>query len=81
MSRFLTSAAICLAPLPALAHPGHIAASGGHDHWVAGAAIALAVGIAVWNTLRDRRRKEAEAGGDASDEAEGEEAETEPQEA
>ena len=39
----------------ALAHPGHLAAAGGHDHWelLGGIAVlALAVGVAVWARCR-----------------------------
>lgn len=74
---FLLATAVLLAPVPALADPGHIAAAGGHDHWVAGAAIALAAGIALWNTLRDRKR----AAGDEAVAEEGGEPEPEQQEA
>jgi hypothetical protein len=38
-------------PTIALAHPGHLAAAGGHDHWnlLGGLAVlALAVGVAAW---------------------------------
>jgi hypothetical protein len=50
------------------AHPGHLAAAAGHDHWVAGAAIAVAVTLAIWSALRGGKDKPAE----------GEAAETEP---
>ncbi|RMD89788.1 MAG: hypothetical protein D6811_11755 [Alphaproteobacteria bacterium] len=72
----LTALPIILSPVAAAAHPGHIATAGGHDHWVAGAAIALGLGIALWNFLRDRRRSEA----DEPEEAEPEAGEAEPQE-
>ncbi len=38
-------------PTLALAHPGHLASVGGHDHWdlLGGLAVlALAVGVAAW---------------------------------
>lgn len=44
----LTAAGLSTA---ALAHPGHLAAAGGHDHWdlLGGIAVlALAVGVAAW---------------------------------
>lgn len=43
-----------LAPV-ALAHPGHLATAGGHDHWelLGGIAVlALAVGVAAWARFR-----------------------------
>lgn len=42
------SAIFLLTPLPAFAHSGHLAASGGHDHWLAGGALIVATGIACW---------------------------------
>lgn len=33
---------------PAAAHPGHLAQAAGHAHWVAGAAIAVAIGLGLW---------------------------------
>ncbi|PRX37009.1 hypothetical protein SAMN05216257_10124 [Meinhardsimonia xiamenensis] len=76
MIRFFTLP-ILLMPVTAAAHPGHIAASGGHDHWIAGAAIALGLGIALWSLLRDRRRGSEQA---EADEGESETAEAEAQE-
>jgi hypothetical protein len=47
------TAGLCSGALPAaaLAHPGHLAAAVGHDHWelLGGIAVlALAVGVAAW---------------------------------
>ena len=44
---------------PALAHPGHIADVAGHDHWIAGAAIGLAIGLGLWGALKGRKEKAA----------------------
>ena len=44
---------------PALAHPGHIADVAGHDHWIAGAAIGLAIGLGLWGALKGRKEKDA----------------------
>ncbi len=47
----LTAAGLAALPAGALAHPGHLATVGGHDHWdfLGGLAVlALAVGIAAW---------------------------------
>ena len=46
-------------PGAAAAHPGHLAAAAGHDHWIAGAAIAAGIGIAAWAILKGRRETEA----------------------
>ncbi|MBM1221960.1 hypothetical protein JQU17_14295 [Ponticoccus sp. SC2-23] len=44
---------------PAIAHPGHLSGLAGHDHWVAGAAIGLAIAVGVWGALKGRRKDEA----------------------
>lgn len=41
---------------PALAHVGHLGDIGGHDHWVAGAAIGAAVVIGLYGALKGRRK-------------------------
>ena len=54
----------------AQAHVGHLGELAGHDHWVAGAAIAGAIALAAWQLLKgDKDKLEPEA------EPEGEEAE------
>ncbi len=65
-------------PLPALAHPGHIVAEAGHNHWVAGAAIAAAAGIALWAAWKGRKYRDADDEAEDSAEAEGDDT---PQEA
>ncbi len=65
-------------PLPAAAHPGHIVAEAGHNHWVAGAAIAAAAGIALWAAWKGRKSRDAE--GETEEDAEDETGDT-PQEA
>ncbi len=44
-----TLAALAAIPIatPALAHPGHYAEAGGHSHWLAAGALALAFVIAA----------------------------------
>lgn len=44
----------------AFAHPGHLADLAGHDHWVAGAAIALAGLIAIIEAAKGKKAKDAE---------------------
>lgn len=44
-----------LVPGTAVAHPGHLAAAGGHDHWIALGAIGLAAGLGLWGILKDRK--------------------------
>lgn len=61
-------------PLPAAAHPGHIATVAGHNHWVAGVAIGAAVAVAVWGLLKGRKDKETSDGTEANPEDATEEA-------
>jgi len=49
--------ALCLTLCPgaALAHVGHLGEYAGHDHWVAGAAIGVAVALSLWATWKGKR--------------------------
>lgn len=44
----------------AQAHPGHLAETAGHNHWVAGAAIGLAILAGVYGALKGRKKTEVE---------------------
>ena len=44
----------------AQAHPGHIADLAGHDHWVAGAAIGLAILTGIYGALKGKKDSDAE---------------------
>lgn len=39
----------------ALAHPGHLVDVAGHDHWVAGAAIGLAILTGIYGALKGKK--------------------------
>ncbi|QEE34419.1 hypothetical protein FTO60_01065 [Octadecabacter sp. SW4] len=52
----------------AAADPGHIADVAGHNHWVAGAAVGVAVLVGLWGALKGRGGKETSA--DTEDEPE-----------
>ena len=41
---------------PAAAHPGHLAGLAGHDHWIAGAAIGVAVAVGIWGAIKGHRK-------------------------
>lgn len=65
-----------LAATPAAAHPGHLAEAFGHDHWVAGAAVGIAILLGLWGALKGGRDRDAgaeaeaeDAGGEAAEEA------------
>lgn len=49
---------LTLVPATAMAHPGHLVDAAGHDHLLAGAAIAIAIGVAIWGALKGRRDDE-----------------------
>jgi len=66
---------LAAATAPAPAHPGHLADMAGHDHWVAGAAIGLAIALGVYGALKGRKSSESsEADNDATGEDEAAEA-------
>lgn len=59
---------------PALAHTGHLAGLAGHDHWVAGAAIGLAVLVGIWGAVKGGKKPEEDADLEAEASEEEEEA-------
>lgn len=44
----------------AQAHPGHLADLAGHDHWVAGAAIGIAILTGIYGALKGQKKSDAE---------------------
>lgn len=56
-----------LLPAQAFAHVGHMGELAGHDHWVAGAAIGVAVGVAVWGWLKGTKADDQDGQQDADD--------------
>ncbi|MCP1169587.1 DUF6732 family protein [Limimaricola litoreus] len=63
----LPTTALLTAPGAALAHPGHMADVAGHDHWVAGAAIGLAIALGLWGALKGRRKEEESSEAETED--------------
>ena len=53
----LAPALALLLPQMGSAHVGHIAEVAGHSHWVAGAAIGLAVLVGLWGKHKDRQEE------------------------
>ncbi len=54
------STLVTLLATPALADPGHFAASHGHNHWLAAGALALAAvigAVALWKARKTSERK------------------------
>lgn len=43
----------------ARAHPGHVTEAAGHDHWIAGAAVAAALALAAWQAVRALKKGKA----------------------
>ncbi|EYD73000.1 DUF6732 family protein [Limimaricola hongkongensis] len=64
---FLPTTALLAAPGAAFAHPGHVADLAGHDHWVAGAAIGLAIALGLWGALKGGRKEETAETSEASE--------------
>lgn len=62
----------CFVGTAASAHPGHLGELAGHDHWVAGAAIGLAILLGLREALKGRKDK-ADTEAEEEVEAEGEE--------
>ncbi|RPE63199.1 hypothetical protein EDD53_2796 [Pacificibacter maritimus] len=54
--RHLITVAFTLIAAPALAHVGHVGELAGHDHWIAGAALGAAAGIAIWGALKGKKK-------------------------
>lgn len=60
--RYSLSVILVVFASAAQAHPGHLADVAGHDHWVAGAAIGLAILTSIYGALKGRKEKaDAEA--------------------
>ena len=60
-----------LVPTGALAHVGHVAEVAGHSHWIAGAAVGIAVLVGLWGRRKDRKTEDRdEDAAPESDEAE-----------
>jgi len=64
---------LVLLPGQVFAHAGHLGELAGHDHWVAGAAIGVAVGVAAWGWLKGKKT-DAETTPDDADDTEAQEA-------
>ncbi len=71
MRTTLALALIALAS-SAAADAGHIAEVAGHDHWIAGAALGLALGLTLWAALKGKKGSDKLASEEEVEEAEGE---------
>ena len=59
MKRFALTSVLLTASTAAMAHPGHVEPSSGHDHYVAIAAVAVAAVVAVVGAIKARRTAQA----------------------
>lgn len=75
MRRLIPAAITLTATSPAVADPGHFAVAGGHDHWIALAALVGAAIIAAAALLKPREDEDedAEAKPESADETGAEE--------
>lgn len=59
--RFALTCLLTLVAQSAAAHPGHLVEAAGHNHWVAGAAIGIAIAVGIWGALKgDKEEPEEE---------------------
>ena len=59
-----------LVALPAQADPGHLATGlAGHNHWVAGAAVGIAILVGIWAALKGGEKAETDEDDLPEDEA------------
>jgi len=63
---------LILFPGAALAHVGHLGEYAGHDHWIAGTAIGIAVTLGLWAAWKGKRDDDAAPDPDADSQAEDE---------
>jgi hypothetical protein len=68
--RLILTLLLAMAGSTAHAHPGHLADLAGHDHWVAGAAIGLAILTGIYGALKGKKETEAEAEAELEEEGE-----------
>ena len=61
MIRPLSPLAMVFIALPAQAHVGHLGEAAGHDHWIAGIAIGVAIGVSIWGLAKGRKADPEEA--------------------
>lgn len=52
--RSMLAVFVMLSASAAWSHPGHLAGLAGHDHWVAGAAIGLAIALGIFGALKGK---------------------------
>ena len=74
MRRIIIALAV-FAPAPALADPGHLAAAGGHDHWIAAGVMGLAALVALWRAIKAAQDAKAEPKTEPETEEQGDEVE------
>jgi hypothetical protein len=54
----------------AAAHPGHLAELAGHNHWLAGAAVGIAIALGIRGALKGKKQEEPEEPASAEEERE-----------
>ena len=55
MTRFALTAVFMSASTAAMAHPGHVEAASGHDHYAAVVAIAVAAAVSIYSIVKARK--------------------------
>ncbi|MDG1863225.1 MAG: hypothetical protein P8J02_08500 [Yoonia sp.] len=67
--RFALTCLLSVLAQSAAAHPGHLVDVAGHDHWVAGAAIGIAILVGLWGALKGDKEAEEDIEEDMEEEA------------
>ena len=67
--RFALTCLLTLVAQSAAAHPGHLVEAAGHNHWVAGAAIGIAIAVGIWGALKGDKETDVEIEEDLEEEA------------
>lgn len=56
--RYMLTVLFILTAGSAAAHPGHLIELAGHDHWVGGAAIGIAILAGLWGAVKGGKDEE-----------------------
>ncbi|MCK0121131.1 hypothetical protein MWU61_11325 [Loktanella sp. F6476L] len=68
--RIILTLLLAIAGSSVQAHPGHLADLAGHDHWIAGAAIGLAILTGIYGALKGKKETDAEVEPELEEEGE-----------
>lgn len=67
--RIILTCILTLLAQSAAAHPGHLVEAAGHNHWVAGAAIGIAIAVGLWGAMKGNKETDEEIEEELEEEA------------